>query len=646
MRLKYLLISVASISGTLTCGVFVALLMVLNSHYDAMEREAFADKIVETVFQLSSLTGEYLLHRDERPRQQWLQLHHKLNALLTQPDFDDAELNPTVALLREDYRKIQRYFADAATAFDQKAEKYGTKLSPHEKSLANQLQTSVYAMASHASAFSSLNREVLKTAQIRLSWLMTALIIVILGNLAALWFVLAKRVIIPLHTLHNDIQQFDANSLNKRLDIQQADEIGELANSFNMLASQLQNTLVSREVLAQTVADKTRELQNSNIKLRELARLKDEFLAGMSHELRTPLNAILATSEMLLEPELYHFDTKTRRALHNVQDSGQHLLDLINDVLDVSKISAGKLELELSSIEPESVCHDAVDLVLPTAEAKNIEICTHYEIIDDIVMDKRRIKQVLVNLLANAIKFTPNNGQVGLRFSADSQHHKVHFEVWDTGIGIEQDKLDKLFQPFVQLDSSLSRKYSGTGLGLALVKSLVDLHGGSISVESTFNQGSHFCVSLPWRIPHHKVALNDNSALDKPQDVSPNKQNHPQHVILIVDDNSQNLEITADYLQLRGFRAVVAHSGAEAIRHARECLPNMILMDIQMPDMDGIETIRRLRTEAQFARTPIVALTALAMPGDRERCLASGADEYLSKPISLHHLVETLERLL
>jgi CheY-like chemotaxis protein/anti-sigma regulatory factor (Ser/Thr protein kinase) len=253
---------------------------------------------------------------------------------------------------------------------------------------------------------------------------------------------------------------------------------------------------------------------------------------------------------------------------------------------------------------------------------------------------------MLVNLLSNAVKFTPSGGKVSLEVELRPELSAVHFIVRDTGIGISVADLERLFQPFTQLDSRLNRQHEGAGLGLALVQCLVTLHGGSITVESEVGQGSSFTIALPYRPVAPAAAITGVQAQPAPV-ASPRLGPAPAPArILLAEDNEVNLEVVYDYLRGMGYQVVIARTGREAIEQAVAIRPDVILMDIQMPEMDGLEAIRRLRAWPGFAATPIIALTALAMAGDRERCLAAGASEYLSKPVSLRGLDELLQRLL
>ncbi len=635
------------------------------------------------------------------------------------------------------------------------------------------------------------------------------------------------------------------------------------------------------------------DLRRANAELAQASRLKDEFLANMSHELRTPLNAILGLSEALLEQVSGTLTPRQIKNVTTISTSGQHLLALINDILDLSKIEAGKLELHAEPLNVQEFCESCLAFVRTQAMHKHITV--EYEAdpqLAHLTADPKRFKQVLVNLLTNAVKFTPEGGRIGLTVAVPEDGDAVRFTVWDSGIGIAAADQQKLFRAFTQIDSGLSRSQEGTGLGLALVAKLVELHGGSVTLESAPGQGSRFIVTLPRHVAPAKPAaltaspdrrsyrraviiedeptagamlvkylaelglqsvlhlsaegaletvlrerpdvivldillpgengwvalarlkdhpgtrdipvlvisvvdeprkslaygavahftkpvtrgqlaeffqhpgrrllpardalrralvieddpsageqlvrylaeLNLRSVLhttganavttalqerpdvilldvqlpgesgwvvlaklkeqpeirdtpvvmvtvvDEPQKslalgaaahftkpvtraqlagffqrpVAPRVRSAPPLVpdspargprILLAEDNEANIETIGGYLEDKGYAMQYASNGLVAVKLARDNPPALILMDIQMPVMDGLAAIRELRTDARFKATPIVALTALAMPGDRERCLAAGANDYMSKPVSLKALAALMERL-
>jgi PAS domain S-box-containing protein len=387
------------------------------------------------------------------------------------------------------------------------------------------------------------------------------------------------------------------------------------------------------------------ELQAQQEELTRALRVKDEFLSTMSHELRSPLHAVSSATEVLDDGVYGAVSGLQHQALAIIAESSQHLLALINDILDFSKSESGMLQLALAPVAVEEVCQASLRLVREQAHKKNLRLTSHFdEQVDSLLADERRLKQVLVNLLTNAVKFTPAGGAVGLEVTGDRERQTAHLTVWDSGIGIAAEDLGKLFQPFVQIDSQLSRAYTGTGLGLALVRRLVDMHGGSIAVETQPGQGSRFTVSLPWPgMPGKDIVAPALAETRAPLPV----ENPPNGIpILLADDNDNDLFSLTAYLRAGGFAVNVARNGREALQLAQAAPPALILMDVQLPDLDGLEATRRLRTLPELAQVPIIALTALAMPGDRERCLAAGADDYLSKPVSMKTVVEAIQRCL
>lgn len=418
--------------------------------------------------------------------------------------------------------------------------------------------------------------------------------------------------------------------------------------------AQLFDTLQrSNTDLEQRVSERTAELNRTNAELERANRAKDEFLANMSHELRTPLNSILGLAESLLEQRRDPLSDYQKNSLQIIESSGRHLLELINDVLDVSKIDAGMLDYYPQVVDVDMLCRSSLAFVKEQATRKFINLLYEEEAtISKIYADPRRLKQVLVNLLANAVKFTPRHGQVTLRVKADAEQDLVQFSVTDTGIGIAPQDLARLFTPFVQVDSHLNRRFEGTGLGLALVQKLTDLHGGSVQVESEVGVGSCFTINLPWgkkqMAPEEMVKTGDRSLMLEKRETS-DRAPHPslkRRVVLLAEDNLANILTIGEYLESHGFTIVSAHNGVEAIEKAQEKNPDVILMDIQMPAMDGLEAIRQLRKDPRFQPTPVIALTALAMPGDRERCLAAGANEYMSKPVGLRNLLQIINEML
>ncbi|MEB3289523.1 MAG: PAS domain-containing protein [Leptolyngbya sp.] len=426
--------------------------------------------------------------------------------------------------------------------------------------------------------------------------------------------------------------------------------------------------LLAVEGVAEDITDRKvaeAELRRTNAELERTTHLKDEFLANMSHELRTPLNAILGMTEGLQEEIFGPLTDRQQNSLATIERSSSHLLSLINDILDLSKIEAGQVQLDFSTIGVSLLCSASVTFVKQQAHKKRQQITT---LIPDglpkLYGDDRRLRQVLINLLTNAVKFTPEEGQITLaaRYTALAQNDAqaetcVHPEanlgdtlgllsisITDTGIGIGPEDAQRLFQPFVQVNTALNRQYEGTGLGLSLVKRIVEMHGGEVTLTSEVGSGSCFTVRLPIialpnadGTPDHFTESTEAAAPVDPAEAP---------LILLAEDNEANISTTSSYLEAKGYRLVVAKSGLDAIHLATTTQPDLILMDIQMPHLDGLAAIRQIRQNPALATVPIIALTALAMPADRDRCLEAGANDYLSKPIRLKQLFQRITALL
>jgi len=393
------------------------------------------------------------------------------------------------------------------------------------------------------------------------------------------------------------------------------------------------------------------QLTRVNAELARATRLKDEFLANMSHELRTPLNAILGLSEGLQDQVFGKLNDRQLQKISTIDRSGKHLLELINDILDLSKIESGKMELEITEVKVKHLCENSMTFLRQMAQKKHIHLSSRIgDRLDSIQMDERRIRQLLINLLSNGIKFTPSGGsvflEVQLETDARSSEPVAAFSVRDTGIGIAPENIDKVFATFVQIDSSLNRHHAGTGLGLALVKRIAELHGGWVSVESELGKGSCFTAHIPYRsgkeltdglLPETQEIVEKPSAKEFPE-VGENPS------ILLAEDNEANIITISSYLENRGYRIIVAKNGREAIDMATREMLDLILMDIQMPDLDGLEAIRQIRCQPQLTDIPIIALTALAMTGDRAKCLEAGANEYMTKPLQLKQLANRIQQ--
>lgn len=315
-------------------------------------------------------------------------------------------------------------------------------------------------------------------------------------GVVALGLVIARAITAPLERVAKTAESIAEGDLSQRAPVREGDEIGLLGRAFNTMAGRLQESYADLE---KRVEERTRELQAANSELARMAQAKSEFLANMSHELRTPLNAIIGYSEVLFDPFFGpQKPAEVRKRARAINDSGTHLLNLINDLLDVSKIEAGKLELRLEEIPVKPTIQDLLRLIGPMAAAKGLRVRARLKYAPEVVrVDEKRFRQIVLNLLANAVKFTPDGGSVTVE--AVEERNRLYLTVADNGIGIPSGQQDAIFEQFLQVDGTYARKQEGTGLGLTLTRQLVELHGGSIWVESEEGKGSRFTVELPVR---------------------------------------------------------------------------------------------------------------------------------------------------
>ncbi|MEQ1884699.1 MAG: ATP-binding protein [Bryobacteraceae bacterium] len=424
------------------------------------------------------------------------------------------------------------------------------------------------------------------------------------------------------------------------------DEIEDLGHSFNHMIDELtkshEEIRQHRDLLEERIRQRTEDLEQALRAALSASQAKSEFLANMSHELRTPMNGLLGMMDAVLDSPL---DSERRDQLETAQRSAYALLALLNDILDLSKIEAGKMVLERIPFNITTVVSDCVKAHQAKAQQKHIALRFECEngTPGEVFSDPLRIRQIVTNLLSNAVKFT-DAGWITVRLSGKTvsgDHLEMKIEVIDTGTGIETDKLATIFDKFTQADGSITRKYGGTGLGLAITRRLSEMLGGEARVESKVGKGSKFTVTIPCEAAQASAVTLSQPLI--PSGFASGKVRAAH--LLLVEDNLINQKVVLAVLRKYPYRIDIASNGQEAIEKLEQSAGtyDLVLMDVQMPVLDGLETTRLIRRDKRWQTLPIIAMTAHAMNGDRERCLQAGMSGYVSKPVQPTHLLSTIE---
>jgi len=511
MNIKNRLYVSAGISIILVVILFSLVLVTSGRIAEGNKKHELLDSVRGGIAELDLVTYDYLLHREERMEQQWNLKYNSLREIL-----DEAAGEQELISIRADYAAIGGLFSQV-TANNEGTQKLIQEGASQEEidaaigleeRLVAQLLITSHSVITDASNLAEEAQAEVMGAQ-RLAANLTLVLMIILAiTVTTSSLLVARSISKPLDELTKGAEIIGKGDLEHKVRVKARDELGKLATAFNNMTESLKTITASRDELDREVTERKRaeedakkyaeQLEQANIRLQEMDRLKSVFLASMSHELRTPLNSIIGFTGIILQGMSGEVNEEQRKQLTMVKNSASHLLSLINDVLDISKIEAGKVELSLEEFSLDGVVREVVEPLSPTASEKGLEVLT--EVPEDITLfsDRRRVKQVLMNFVSNAVKFTDQGSvRIAARVLGDDN---LEVRVIDTGVGIKKEDMKKLFQPFQQIDVSLTKKHEGTGLGLYLTKRLVALLGGDISAKSQYGRGSEFTFIVPLRV--------------------------------------------------------------------------------------------------------------------------------------------------
>jgi len=466
--------------------------------------------------------------------------------------------------------------------------------------------------------------------------------------LLCIWF--AYRYFIgllsPFDELQKGVSAITEGNLKYRIDIKTGDEIELLAKSFNDMAKALEERKKERDQAILELQEKQKQLEQSNMKLKEAYQLRSEFLTNISHELRTPMNTITGYTSIILDGIYGEINEKQRRGLNKVLQNARSLSRLINDMLDFSKLESGKMPIFKERFLISQVIKESVQSFKSQIAEKGLEL--HIDIKDDIEMenDRTKIKQILEHLLSNAVKFT-KKGSITIVAEKPSQSEYVKISVSDTGIGIKEEDIEKIFDEFRQLDGSFTREYGGTGLGLAICKKLLKLLNAKITVQSKPNKGSTFTVHIPitpikkksdvFTYPIETIPLERELVSEKEEEEDITKK-----VILCIDDDPNFLEIMKDIVKGTDYRVIGVNSPQKGLELARKIRPYLITVDILMPQMGGLEIVKKLKSDPITLDIPIFVIS---IADERAKAYSLGVSEYFIKPIDKDHFLKVLQEL-
>ncbi len=625
----------------------------------AWQESAVANELTRGLFELGILTTDYVLHESERAQAQWLMKHDSLTRLLGSANFADPESQAIFSQCRQNNQQIRSIFVSLVqlqAARGKLSTDSAASLELKQRFI-GQLDARTQVMVSDASKLAALNGQRAVSARNQSTIIMLTSVMLIGVILIGISWLFDYGVVLPLERLQKETAIIGSGNLNHKVSTGSRDEVGQLAHSFDEMTEKLKSVTVSRDELAVEIAERKRvqeELRHAKETAEAASRTKSQFLANMSHELRTPLNSVIGFTNILLKNKNGRLVTEELTFLERIVANGKHLLDLINQVLDLSKIEAKRVEVETSVVILDRLIANIISQFEPQVHDRPIKLVA--ELPDQIApleTDSGKLKQVIINLVGNALKFT-EKGSVTVSVAVEEDTHRpVCITVTDTGIGIPQDRIAAIFEAFQQADPSTTRKYGGTGLGLTISKALCELMGYRLDVSSEPGKGSAFSIVLLARptsadITVHPAPLAEvhglsaaEAAAEVTSRIRAMEATHPLHnkLVLIIDDEADSRILLTNLIEQFGCHVVAADSGKLGLRMAKEIRPDLITVDLLMPNMDGWEVLRQLKADPDLKDIPVIVVSVVAR---ERRGTVLGVVEMLQKPVSREDLLRVI----